>query len=101
MYQPSYFQLYEEGKLRKRVEKASQLLKECRLCPRNCAVDRLADKKGVCQTGRRAKIASYNAHFGEEAPLVGRFGSGTIFFPFVISAVLFVRTMRSVILVME
>lgn len=82
MYQPSYLQLYEEGKLRKRVGEASQLLKECRLCPRNCAVDRLADKKGVCQTGRRAKIASYNAHFGEEAPLVGRFGSGTIFFSF-------------------
>jgi len=58
------------------------LLKECRLCPRQCKVDRLNNEKGFCKTGRRAKVASYNAHFGEEAPLVGRFGSGTIFFAF-------------------
>jgi putative pyruvate formate lyase activating enzyme len=64
------------------VEKATNLLKECRLCPRQCEVDRLNNEKGVCQTGRKAKVASYNAHFGEEAPLVGRFGSGTIFFSF-------------------
>ena len=58
------------------------MLKECRLCPRQCKVDRLNNEKGFCKTGRRAKVASYNAHFGEEAPLVGRFGSGTIFFAF-------------------
>ncbi len=58
------------------------MLKECRLCPRQCEVDRLNNEKGFCKTGRKAKVASYNAHFGEEAPLVGRFGSGTIFFAF-------------------
>jgi len=82
MYVPSYLQLYKEGQLLKRVKEATDLLKECSLCPRQCAVDRLNNEKGVCQTGRRAKVASYNAHFGEEAPLVGRFGSGTIFFSF-------------------
>ena len=56
------------------------MLKECRLCPRQCAVDRLNNEKGFCKTGRMARVASYNAHFGEEAPLVGRAGSGTIFF---------------------
>jgi putative pyruvate formate lyase activating enzyme len=82
MHEPSYLQLYKEGLLQKRVEEATKLLKECCLCPRQCAVDRLEDDKGFCKTGRRAKVASYHAHFGEEAPLVGRFGSGTIFFSF-------------------
>lgn len=82
MSEPSYLQLYKEGQLVKRVEQATRLLRECRLCPRQCAVDRLNNEKGFCKTGRRARVASYHAHFGEEAPLVGRFGSGTIFFSF-------------------
>ena len=82
MYEPSYLKLYKEGQLLKRVEEATGLLKECRLCPRQCEVDRLNNEKGFCKTGRKAKVASYNAHFGEEAPLVGRLGSGTIFFAF-------------------
>jgi len=82
MSEPSYLQLHKEGQLLKRVEEATELLKECRLCPRQCEVDRLNNEKGFCKTGRKAKVASYNAHFGEEAPLVGRLGSGTIFFAF-------------------
>jgi len=82
MFEPAYLQLYKEGLLLKRVEEATELLKECRLCPRQCAVDRLNNEKGLCMTGRRAKVASYHAHFGEEAPLVGKLGSGTIFFSF-------------------
>jgi len=80
MFEPSYLQLYKEGQLLKRVEEARSLLEECRLCPRQCAVDRLNGEIGFCKIGRKAKIASFNAHFGEEAPLVGRLGSGTIFF---------------------
>ena len=80
MFEPSYLQLYKEGQLLERVEEARSLLEECRLCPRQCAVDRLNNEKGFCKTGRKAKVASFNAHFGEEAPLVGRLGSGTIFF---------------------
>ncbi len=82
MFEPTYLQLYREGQLAKRVEEATELLKECRLCPRQCAVDRLDNETGFCKTGRRARIASYHAHFGEEAPLVGRSGSGTVFFSF-------------------
>jgi putative pyruvate formate lyase activating enzyme len=82
MFEPSYLQSYREGQLADRVEEAVKLLKECLLCPRQCAVDRLDNETGFCKTGRRARIASYHAHFGEEAPLVGRFGSGTIFFSF-------------------
>jgi len=80
MFEPSYLQLYKEGQLLKRVEEARSLLEECRLCPRQCAVDRLNGEIGFCKIGRKAKVASFNAHFGEEAPLVGRLGSGTIFF---------------------
>ena len=54
-------------------------MENCRLCPRECKADRFSGEIGHCQTARKAKVASYNAHFGEEAPLVGRFGSGTIF----------------------
>ena len=80
MSEPSYLRLYREGKLKDRIDKATELLRNCRLCPRECGVNRLSGETGFCQTGRRAKVASYNAHFGEESPLVGRSGSGTIFF---------------------
>ncbi len=56
------------------------MLRDCRICPRNCGVDRLSGETGVCRTGRYAKVASFGPHFGEEAPLVGKHGSGTIFF---------------------
>ena len=80
MREPSYIQLYKEGQLGQRVDKAIKLLGECRLCPRQCEVDRLHDERGFCRTGRKAMVASFHAHHGEESPLVGRFGSGTIFF---------------------
>jgi len=76
---PSYLSLYESGKLDRRIEEAYKRLEKCNLCPRNCGVNRLRDEKGFCQIGRKAVISSYGAHFGEEAPLVGMNGSGTIF----------------------
>ncbi len=80
MREPSYIRLYNQGHLKGRVVQAIQLLKECRLCPRQCEVDRLQDERGFCRTGRKAIVASFHAHHGEESPLVGRLGSGTIFF---------------------
>jgi len=77
--EPSYIRLYSEGELQNRLEKALGLLESCTLCPRKCGSNRLAGETGVCGVGRMAKVSSYNTHFGEEAPLVGRFGSGTIF----------------------
>ena len=56
------------------------MLSPCRVCPRNCGVDRLAGERGFCRTGGAARIASVGAHFGEEPVLVGPGGSGTIFF---------------------
>ena len=52
----------------------------CRLCPRNCGVMRLEGQKGFCGIGHDAVVSSFGPHFGEESPLVGRYGSGTIFF---------------------
>jgi putative pyruvate formate lyase activating enzyme len=76
---PSYIALYRSGAFQERINKALERMEHCDLCPRKCGVNRLAGEKGFCRAGRKIKIASYNAHFGEEAPLVGRFGSGTIF----------------------
>jgi putative pyruvate formate lyase activating enzyme len=76
---PSYLKAHREGILRERSAAALAILERCRLCPRHCEVNRLKGEKGVCQTGRQASVSSHNAHFGEEDPLVGRGGSGTIF----------------------
>ena len=62
------------------METAGAILRECRLCPRECRVDRLAGQKGKCQVTREVVVSSYGPHFGEETPLVGGHGSGTIFF---------------------
>ncbi len=76
---PSYLRLYHEGELQDRLKKSLTLLESCGLCPRACGVNRLEGEEGFCRTTRSAKVSSYNAHFGEEGPLVGRYGSGTIF----------------------
>jgi len=78
--EPAYIRAYKENILEERVEKALSILTCCTLCPRTCRVNRLAGELGVCRTGRQAKVSSFAPHFGEEDPLVGRGGSGTIFF---------------------
>jgi putative pyruvate formate lyase activating enzyme len=77
---PAYIQLLESGVLAERVKTAYQRLENCTLCPRACRVNRLAGEKGICQTGALAMVSSYGPHFGEEKPLSGWRGSGTIFF---------------------
>ncbi len=79
MTQAAYLTLHKQGELAKRIAAARGRLSPCRVCPRQCKVDRLADEKGVCRTGAKAVISSYAPHFGEESPLVGSGGSGTIF----------------------
>ena len=80
-WEPSYLALHRSGALAERAARALELLDgRCRVCPRLCKVDRLADQPGLCRVGRRAVVASYFPHFGEENCLRGRRGSGTIFF---------------------
>ena len=78
-FQPAYVELWRSGELARRVELGRQKLADCTLCPRNCHVDRIANKTKVCRTGRYAVVSSYFAHFGEEFCLRGNRGSGTIF----------------------
>jgi putative pyruvate formate lyase activating enzyme len=79
---PSYLALHESGELARRVEEAVGSLASCAVCPRNCGVNRLEDEAQVCNTGRLARVSSYFPHLGEEDPLRGWNGSGTIFFSF-------------------
>lgn len=75
----TYLKLYYTGELKERIEKAKSLLESCFVCPRHCRVNRLKGEKGKCRVAGEAMVSSYGPHFGEEAPLVGRHGSGTIF----------------------
>lgn len=77
---PSFLNLLDSGELERRVEKSWQHLKNCDICPRNCGINRLAGETGFCRSGVNARVTDYGPHFGEEAPLTGRNGSGTIFF---------------------
>jgi putative pyruvate formate lyase activating enzyme len=80
MIDPVYFKTYSNGTLKERITVLREKMKCCTLCPRNCKVDRLSGETGICKTGEYAVVSSYMPHFGEEAPLVGSHGSGTIFF---------------------
>ena len=79
MWEPSYLRLYERGELDERIERLYKTLESCELCPRKCRMNRLEGEKGVCRSGKDLMVSSYNPHFGEEDPLVGVRGSGTIF----------------------
>ncbi len=66
--------------LAERARLLEQLLSACTLCPHACLADRTAGEAGQCRMGGELRISGASAHFGEEAPLVGSHGSGTIFF---------------------
>lgn len=76
---PSYLNLSKK-ELERRIGKLFQILESCEICPRKCHVNRLKGERGYCQLGYLPKVSAYHPHFGEESPLVGRYGSGTIFF---------------------
>jgi putative pyruvate formate lyase activating enzyme len=78
-FTPSYINLFEKGELNKRVELLQEFIKECQLCPRQCHVNRLNGEVGYCGAGSDLMVSSAFPHFGEEPPLVGFNGSGTIF----------------------
>jgi len=77
---PAYEKLEREGKLAQRVKQAYALFEHCELCPRKCGVNRQKGEKGFCRAPVKPVIFSHHPHFGEEMPLVGGRGSGTIFF---------------------
>jgi putative pyruvate formate lyase activating enzyme len=79
-FRAAYLNAVSNSLLSQKARAAREILSCCTLCPRECRVDRLAGNVGTCRTAEKAWVSSYNPHFGEEAPLVGDSGSGTIFF---------------------
>jgi len=79
-WRPAYDKLEKEGRLAQRIERDYAILENCELCPRRCGVNRLKGEKGFCRSPARSVIYSAHPHFGEEISLVGKNGSGTIFF---------------------
>lgn len=71
--------MHRDGELRERGDKLYSMMEECELCPRMCGARRLDGERGFCRASSQLVISSYHPHFGEERPLVGRGGSGTIF----------------------
>ncbi|MGB9703474.1 MAG: radical SAM protein [Candidatus Micrarchaeales archaeon] len=76
---PSYLTLSEE-EIERRIQKLFKILERCEICPRKCHVNRVKGERGYCQLGYLPKVSSFFPHFGEEDVLVGKNGSGTIFF---------------------
>lgn len=79
-FEPAYLKLFRNGELGQRVLKAYAMLEACHVCAWGCQVNRRAGELGRCHTGELARVSSYAPHFGEEDPLRGWGGSGTIFF---------------------
>ena len=79
-FQPAYLSLHRSGELWGRAQRAVGQLEHCRVCPRDCGVNRIANKTAACHTGRYAQVSSHFPHFGEEDCLRGFRGSGTVFF---------------------
>jgi len=75
----NYLDLYQSGELSNRVRQAYARLRSCDLCPRECGINRIAGETGFCRAGLKPRIASANVHHGEEPPLSGTRGSGTVF----------------------
>jgi len=77
---PLYLEKLNPVELKNRSEILRQLLAECRICPNECAINRLEGETGNCNSTDEVVISSYGPHYGEEPELVGIYGSGTIFF---------------------
>jgi putative pyruvate formate lyase activating enzyme len=77
--EPIYLEVFQQGELEERVEKLYEILEECKLCPRECGVNRNKGETGYCRSDKYLRVASVHSHFGEESVLVGTYGSGTIF----------------------
>ena len=80
MFIPAYRKTLQNGELKEKASALTGLLLNCDICPRKCGVDRIAGEVGICGVGERFWISSYGPHQGEEDPLRGVNGSGTIFF---------------------
>ena len=79
---PRYLKSFNDSTLKEKIKQAYKLLESCVICPRKCKVNRIKDKKGFCRVGIEPVVCSFMPHLGEEPPISGTKGSGTIFFSF-------------------
>src|SRR5215471_18468466 len=79
MREPTYIAMLRGGELESRVERLMNMLQSCRICPRDCDVDRLKNDVAACYSGLLPIVSTYTAHFGEEPALVGTNGAGNVF----------------------
>lgn len=79
-FEPAYLKLHRSGELKRRGDSLWKSMESCRLCYRECGVNRLQGEEGFCRASAQLVVSSCHPHFGEERPLVGKYGSGTIFF---------------------
>jgi putative pyruvate formate lyase activating enzyme len=79
MSEPSYVELLKNGELASRVDRLMDMLRVCRICPRDCDVDRLNNEVAACYSGLLPIVSTYTPHFGEEPALVGTRGAGNVF----------------------
>jgi putative pyruvate formate lyase activating enzyme len=79
-WESAYLETHRQGLLKDKIRAAYDILSQCDLCPHRCLVDRHRGERGLCRTGDQPIISSYGPHYGEENPLVGQRGSGTVFF---------------------
>ena len=79
-FEPEYIALYQSGELKRRAERLSARLRSCDICPRECGVNRLENECSFCHSGSHPIVSAVCAHHGEEPPISGTRGSGTIFF---------------------
>jgi putative pyruvate formate lyase activating enzyme len=78
-FEPAYLKLYRSGELKRRGQELWEIMGDCKLCPRACGANKLAGERGFCKATSRLEVSSYHPHHGEEKPLRGKNGSGTIF----------------------
>lgn len=78
-FEPGYLGLHRSGELRARADELWEIQQECRLCPRECGANRLKGEEGFCGSTDRLMVSAHHPHLGEERPLVGKNGSGTVF----------------------
>lgn len=79
MHGASYIKLLESGELDKRADLLMNMLLSCRICPRDCDVNRLSNEVAACYSGLLPIVSTYTPHFGEEPALVGTHGAGNVF----------------------
>ncbi len=79
-FEPAYLDLHRCGELKGRGKELWRIMKNCKLCPRESGKNRFRGEEGTCKALAQLRVAAFHPHFGEERPLVGRGGSGTIFF---------------------